>query len=277
MLINKVYTDSSAQKMGLEVGDIVKSIGGQDVLAAGYDASLLLLEGAEGSKVKVTYNHSGEENTAELTRSAVEAQSVEYTQIDDIYYIRINLFCNTTANQFASALTAAQSAENVVGLIIDVRDLHGGYDIGVAASMLDMLLPTGKLITGVYSGNERKVLYTSDENCVTLPIAVIVNENTVGFSELFAAVLADSDTCRIVGKTTAGKGTLQQLVKLNDGSAVDITIAELETPGGTAFNGTGLKPDFDVDPLEGFVRTNIPDASTDAQYKKALEVVRSIA
>ncbi|MEA4911643.1 MAG: S41 family peptidase [Oscillospiraceae bacterium] len=277
MLINKIYNDSSAQKMGLEVGDVVKAIGGEDVLAAGYDAAVLLLDGVEGSKIKVTYNKSGEENTAELTRSTVEAQSVEYTQVDDVFYIRINLFCNTTANQFATALSAATAAENVVGLVIDVRDLHGGYDVGVAASLLDMLLPTGKLITGVYSGNERKVLYTSDDNCVTMPISVIVNENTVGFSELFAAVLADSSSCRIVGKTTAGKGTLQQLVKLNDGSAVDITIAELETPGGTAFNETGVKPAFDVDPLENFVRTSTPDAATDAQFKKALEVVRSIA
>lgn len=276
MLVNKVYNESSAQKVGIEAGDIITSIDGNDVLLIGYDEAKKLLEGVEGSKVGVLYNKDGEENAAELTRASAEVPSVEYTMVDDVCYIRVSAFCNTTITQFEYALNAASSSETVAGVIIDVRDLFGGYDLQVAADMLDVLLPTGKLITGVYANDERKVLYTSDENSFSLPVVVLANENTVGFAELFTAVMADSSNCRVVGKTTAGKGTLQQLVKLNDGSGVDITVAVLETPAGNIFNEAGVLPDFEVEPLEGFVRTAIPDETADAQFRKALSVVRSL-
>ncbi len=276
MLVNKVYNESSAQKVGVEAGDIITSIDGNDVLLIGFDEAKKLLEGIEGSKVNVLYNKSGEENAAELTRASAEVPSVEYSMVDDVCYIRVSSFCKTTITQFEYALNAASTSETVTGVIIDMRDLFGGYDPQVAADMLDVLLPTGKLVTGIYANDERKVLFTSDENSFSLPVVIIANENTVGFAELFTAVMADSNSCRVVGKTTAGKGTLQQLVKLNDGSGVDITVAVLETPSGSVYNETGVVPDFEVEPIEGFVRTQIPDETTDAQFRKALSVVRSL-
>ena len=276
MLVNKIYNESSAQKVGLEVGDVITSVDGQDVLLVGYDAAELLHDGIEGSKTTVVYNKAGEEQSAELTRASAEIPSVEYTIVDDVCYIRVNAFCNTTITQFEYALNAAATNEGVVGVIIDLRDLFGGYNLEIAADMLDMLLPQGKLIMGVYEGGERKVLYTSDDNSFSLPISIIVNENTKGFSEVFAAVMADSANCRLVGRTTAGKGTLQQLVKLNDGSGVDITVAVIETPAGNVFNGSGVVPDFDVAAADGFVRKAIPDEAYDAQFNKAMSVVRSL-
>ncbi len=276
-VVNNVVAESSAEKMEMQAGDIITKIDDQDVLTIGYDAAAeLLTSGAENSKINVTYNRSGEEAVVELTRATTESVAVSSTLIDNLYFIRIDKFSGATLTQFRRAVQTAQSTEGVIGIIFDVRDTSGGYDISIIANMLDLLLPTGTMISGNYAGDQVKVLYTSDDKAVNLPMAVLVNEKTTGFAELFAAVLGDADNCRVVGSKTAGKGKLQQLIKLTDGSGVDVTVATLLAPKSGAFDGVGVKLDAEVAVSENFVRTATPDEMTDAQYKRAADAVRAM-
>ncbi|MEG2259143.1 MAG: S41 family peptidase, partial [Oscillospiraceae bacterium] len=275
-VVNNVISESAADKMDIKVGDIITKVDDKDVLAVGYDEAVsMLLNRNEGDKIAVAYNRAGEENTVEIIPNAVETTSVIHSQIDDIYYIRIDRITKLTQNQFKSAIDSALGAENVRGIVFDVRDLFGGYDISIIAGMLDRLMPTGTLVKGTYKDSQSKVLYTSDDESVKLPMAVIVNDYTYGFAELFAAVMSEADNCAIVGKTTAGHGTLQQLVKLTDGSGVDITVATLSTSSGRSFNIDGLKPDYDVSVPDSFIRVVQPNEQNDPQYKKAAEIIRA--
>ncbi|MDO4566130.1 MAG: S41 family peptidase [Oscillospiraceae bacterium] len=277
MVINRVTEGSSADLVGLIVGDTITRIDDLDVLSVGYDTALTLLSGAEGSRVVLTYNRDGVETNAELTRSTTEATSVNYALIDDIAYIRVETMNNTTASQFASALSQARSAEGTAGLVIDLRDTSGGYDVSVAAAMLDDMLPAGDIIRGRYQGGEIRTIYTSDEEQAGMNCAVLVNANTRGFAELFAAVMSERASCYVVGTATAGQGTLQQLVRLDDGSGVNITVAELLTPSDASFNDTGLEPDLVVEAGENFILLSRPDESSDAQYRRAIEALRSMS
>ena len=276
MVINRVTPGSSADSMGLQSGDVITKIDDLDVLSIGYDAAYEMLGGTEGSTSTVVYNRSGDEDTVELTRTTTESTSVIYTTIDDIGYIRIDAMNSTTATQFSRAIVEAEAAEGISGIVVDLRDTTGGYDISVAAAILETVLPSGAIINGRYSGNEIKTLFTSDSSGISSPIAVLINENTTGFAELIAAVIADEyENGFVVGKTSAGRGTLQQLIMLSDGSGVDITVAELLTPSGTSFDGVGVKPDYEVDAGENFILTSPPDEISDAQYARAAEALRA--
>ncbi|MEG2938616.1 MAG: PDZ domain-containing protein, partial [Oscillospiraceae bacterium] len=143
-VVNHVVSESAADKMDIKVGDIITKVDDKDVLAVGYDEAVsMLLNRNEGDKIAVAYNRAGEENTVEIIPNAVETTSVIHSQIDDIYYIRIDRITKLTQNQFKGAIDAALGAENVRGIVFDVRDLYGGYDISIIAGMLDRLMPTG--------------------------------------------------------------------------------------------------------------------------------------
>lgn len=276
MVINRVVPDSSADKIGLVAGDVITRIDGQDVLVIGYDSAREMLAGVEGSRSEIVYNHEGTETTAELTRSTTESTSVTYTQYNDIAYIRVERMNNTTAAQFARAVSEADMAEGSAGTIIDLRDTSGGYDITVAAEMLDALLPAGDLIKGRYKGDEIQTVYTSIEGGTNARTVVLVNEKTTGFAELVAAVMGEQVRCDVVGKPTAGHGTLQQLIKLSDGTGVDVTVAELLTPNESSYNLTGVTPSYEVEAGDNFI-LSAPDEALDAQYKRACDILRAAA
>lgn len=277
-VINNVAPESPAAKMEMQVGDIITKVNEEDVLAIGYEeAASRILNCTEGTQITLTYNRSGEEHSVDIIPTAVEVTTVIHSQIDDIYFIRVDRITDLTLNQFKSAIVAAQEAENVKGIVIDLRDLFGGYDISIVAGMLDRMLPTGTIVSGVYKDGENKVLYTSDEESVNKPVAVLINEFTSGFSELFAAVMGEADNCTLVGTTTDGMGTLQQLIKLTDGSGVNVTVAELRTPSGESYNETGVAPDYTVNVPESFIRLATPTEQDDPQYAKAAEIIRAAA
>ncbi len=276
MVINRVVPDSSADKIGLVAGDVITRIDGQDVLVIGYESAREMLAGVEGSRSEIVYNHEGTETTAELTRSTTEATSVTYTQYNDIAYIRVERMNNTTAAQFARAVSEADMAEGSAGTIIDLRDTTGGYDITVAADMLDTLLPAGDTIKGRYKGDEIQTVYTSLEGGTSARTVVLVNEKTTGFAELVAAVMGEQSRCDVVGKPTAGHGTLQQLIKLSDGTGVDVTVAELLTPNESSYNLTGVTPSYEVEAGDNFILST-PDEALDAQYKRACDILRAAA
>lgn len=277
LTVTNLRKGSSAAELGLLEDDTIVRIDGRDILEYGYEETVSLLRGAAGTKVKITYIRDGEEIEIELTRELIETVTVySSADISGIGYIRIKIFNDNTETHFSAALNSMLKTENVKGLIIDLRDTDGGYNLDSVANMLGSMTPTGAIITGTYADDTSKTLYTSDGTVVSIPIVVLVNENTVGFSELFAGVLGDLDNCKVVGTTTYGKGTLQQLSMLSDGSAVEFTIAVLGTPVSGSFNRVGIKPDYEVE-SDGYVFSDTePNERQDPQLRKAVEVLGSM-
>lgn len=275
-VVQRVYDGSSADEAGMLPQDVIIDIDGNNISAIDEATAFALLEGAEGSRSTITYTRNTEESTVELTRSKIEAESVFGALDNGNYYIRIRKFCNTTAGQFADTVKDAVDSE-ADGIILDLRDLFGGYNLRVAADILDILLPAGTTISAEYKGEAAKVLYTSDADCINLPMVVLVNEKTEGYSELVAAVLGDSGYCSIVGKTTAGKGTMQSLFQLTDGSGLDLTVAKLLAPVSGSYDEVGVKPAYEAEAGEGFVLADeLPDQLMDVQYKRAIDVIGSL-
>ena len=283
--ISHVRPESSAKMAGLEVGDVIKQIDDVDTYGMSVEEAEQMLIGTEGNSISLIYSRqeidasSSVELTSTVPFARIEVSGITTSRVENVYYINVSSMWESVPADFARAAREAEmayQANEARGLVIDIRDLNGGYNIGLIAEMLDILMPTGTTISGVYRDGETKVVYTSDANFLKVPIVVLVNKNTKGYSEMFAAVLASLPTCRLVGNTTYGKGTLQELIRLSDGSAIDVSVALLKPPSGDIFHEKGVIPDFDVKAPEDFIVTaGDPDSFKDPQFNKALEVLHS--
>ena len=192
----------------------------------------------------------------------------------DIACIRITEFSSNTVGQFEKALSTA--LDRADGIIFDIRNNTGGT-VKATAKILDMILPEGPIVSSTDKAGKTKVLYTSDSAEVDLPMVVLVNKNTASAAELFAAALRDYDKAKLVGSNTYGKGVMQDIYPLSDGSAIKITTAKFNPPKSDNFNGVGLKPDFVVDlSAEQEKQWYELDNTNDPQFIKALSVVKAI-
>ena len=276
-VVKSVITDSPADKVGMQIGDIIITVNGEDAFVLGYSEVEKALLGTEGNQLELGFMRSGSEEKAEMVYDTYEANSVISGVIDGKYaYIRFTDFTDLTVSQFKKAYDASIQNEDVRAFVFDVRGLDSGYDLSVVASVLDPLMGQGTMISGVYSGEISKVLYTSDAEQLQYPAIVLVDENTKGLGELFAAVLGEKDNVEIIGNQTAGKGTYQELIKLSDGSGIYVTVCKLIACGHLDFDKTGLTPDFIVLANEEFELTNtVPERRSDMQLRRGLEVMEA--
>ena len=274
-VVSKVVPDSAADKVGMKAGDIIVKVNGEDALAMGFAAVEKLMGGIEGEQVTLVYTREGKEETAELVYTTIESTSVMGYEVEGYYYIRITDFNALTVSQFDYALNYGYTLEDLKGFVFDVRGLSSGYDLAVAAEIMDLLVGQGTLVSGVYANDVTKVLYTSDAEQLTLPCVVLVDAGTRGYGELFAAALGENERVRIVGVQTAGKATHHELVQFTDGSGIYVTTCRLLACGTVDF-GEGVAPDFIVAANEEFVLTEQqPDPVADLQLRKALEVLQA--
>jgi len=270
-----VYPDSPAEISGLAEGDQIVKIAGLDVLTD-YTNALNAIKGDAGTTVTLTYRRAGEDTEVEITRRKITVPSVESEMLDDnIAYIKITDFSTSTVNQFESAIGSALD-KKAEGIIFDIRN-NGGGTMKSAAQMLDMLLPEGPVVSSTDKNGETKVVYTSDSAEVTTPMVVLVNKNTASAAELFAAALRDYEKAKLVGVNTYGKGVMQDIYPLSDGSAIKITTAKFNPPVSENFDGVGLKPDFVVElSAEQEKLWYELDSTTDTQLIKAISVVKAL-
>lgn len=270
-----VYEDSPAKVSGLQKGDQLVKIAGIDVLT-NYADAINALKGDAGATVIVTYRRAGEEFEVEITRRKITVPSVETEILDsNISYIKVTDFNNNTSSQFESAISSAISAKRA-GIIIDIRN-NGGGTLKSAAEMIDLIVPEGPVVSSKKKNGEEKVIYKSDSAEVNIPIAILVNKNTASAAELFACALRDYGKAKLVGSQTYGKGVMQDVYPLSDGSAIKITTAEFNPPLSENFNGVGLKPDFVVDlSAEQEKLWYELTVETDPQLIKALSVVKAL-
>lgn len=271
--IVQVYSDSPAESAGLRQGDLILEVDGtstRDLELAQVSDALI---GEKGTTVNLTYRRNGSDATVEITRRQYSQSSVTSQVLDgEIGYLRITSFESNTPSLLNDALNDLQ-AQEVRGLVFDLRDNAGG-DTNSCMECLDQLLPEGVLGYSRTSDGKRQILATSDSSEVDLPMAVLVNENTASMAELFAAVVRDYEKGDLVGNTTYGKGVLQTLYPLDDGSAVQLTTAYFDPPAGENFDGVGLTPDYEVDLGRDQLAT-MGSLDGDDQLEKAVSVLRS--
>lgn len=273
MLVGKVYDGSTAASAGILPGDLIIKVDDINLSADTYAESEALLIGEAGTKVTLKVRRDGEDTEMEITRRVLTPTNVTAVPFDNYYYIRVDDFTESTPDQFSKAVEKAISA-GAQYLVFDVRSVNSGL-ISSAATVLDRLVGSGDMLYVEYNDGSKETLYTSNSRETDIPMVVLVNESTAGAAEFFAAGLRDFGKAKIVGMQTAGVGSLQKIYKLDDGSAIQLTIGKYYLANSkTAWEGFGVVPDHMVslDYTPDFSNLSAINPGFDAQFAKAIEV-----
>lgn len=266
VLIVEPYEDAPAYKAGIRKGDRVIEVDGRDISDMDLSAAVALIKGDKGTQVRLTVIRDGSRMEFEITRDAVDVKTVDYEmQEDGIGYIIISQFDDVTTKQFKEAVLELQK-QDMKGLVIDVRSNPGGV-LSVVVDILDEIVPKGLIVyTDDVNGNRKEYSGKSD-NELNVPIAVLVDGNSASASEIFAGTMQDYGKAAIIGTQTFGKGIVQTIQPLTDGSAIKYTIAKYYTAKGQDIHGHGVTPDIVVE-YDG-------NENGDNQYDAAMEYVKS--
>ncbi len=268
--VNEVFEDSPAEKAGVKEGDTLTKVDGDSISGKDLSDVVSKVQGDEGTKVKVTFvsASSGKEYTKTMTRAKVTVNTVSGKMLENnIGYICISEFTQETHTQFDKVYKKLQK-EGMDGLIIDLRDNTGGV-VATTCEILDELLPEGMLVyTKDKDGNTEKQNSDNKES-FDKPIALLVNGYTASASEIFTAAMQDFGKGPVIGTKTYGKGVVQQMFPLPDGSGIKLTVSEYFSPKGREINGKGIEPDITIKDT----RERQGD-SNDAQLKKAIKEIK---
>ena len=251
--IVKIFDNSPANDAGLQVGDIIYKIDGEEV--AGTDMDILVktkIRGEEGTSFKMTVLRGDERKEVELdlTRRSIEVETVAGKMLDNnIGYIAVSQFDAVTSEQFKSNIESLQS-QGMTKLIVDLRGNPGGL-LDQVVDMLDYILPDGLVLYTEDKYGKREEYYSDGSHELKIPMVVLVNENSASASEVFTATFRDFEWGTVVGKTTFGKGIVQNVLPLGDGTAVKITTQHYYPPSGYDLHKVGIKPDLEVNLNEG--------------------------
>lgn len=247
--IIRVYDNTPATNVGLEVGGFITAIGDTSTRSMSDTAAMTsALLGEEGSTVNIKYlTPLREEQSFEITHANYTTPSISTVRLMDngVGYLRIDSFTSGTAGEFRNAVNSLTN-QGATSLIFDLRD-NSGENLNAALVATDYCVPSGLIAQSQDKGGNVADLRMSDENEITLPMVCLVNGSTASGAELFANALRKMAGATIVGSTTAGKGVLlSDPQSLSDGSAVVITVGILLDNEGKNWNGTGLTPDVDA-------------------------------
>ncbi len=244
--IVNVYEDSPAEKAGLKAGDILEKIDDHEVGDEQLDTVVSWIKGEKGTDVKITVLRDGEELELTATRDTIEVKTVSYEMKENqIGYIRVSEFDTVTYDQFKEALDDLEN-QGMQGLVVDLRNNPGG-SLDTVTNMLRLLLPEGTIVSTKDKNGKKDEITCDGTHEFKKPMAVLVNQYSASASEIFSGAVQDYGTAKIVGVTTYGKGVVQQLMDLGDGTCLKVTIAEYYTPNGRSINGKGVEPDVEVE------------------------------
>lgn len=272
IVIVQPMEDSPAQKAGIKAGDIIYAVNGENI--AGQDLTTVLskVKGEADTTVKLTIIREGEADYLDIDvkRGKIEDKTVDFRMLQqNIGYIKVTGFEEVTSKQFSSAVNTLEK-DGMNGLVIDLRD-NGGGRLDAAVSMLDRLLPKGLL---VYTKDKKGVAekyYAEDDKQVNVPMAVLVNGNSASASEVFSGALQDEGVAKLVGTTTFGKGIVQTIFGLKDGTAIKMTTSKYYTPKGRNIHGTGLTPDIEVELDKSTLLNRTEEFIIDNQMQTAID------
>ena len=266
--------NSPAEKAGLQAGDIVYAV--DDIRVSGKDLSSVsaMMKGEEGTKVTLTVIRSEQKGYLNIvvTRAEIEDDTVAYQMLENgIGYIQVTGFEEVTIQQFSDALEDLEK-QNMKALLLDLRDNGGGL-LKTAVAMLDRMLPEGLVVYTEDSQGVSDKYYAEDAIQVTVPVAILVNGNSASASEVFSGAMQDKGKAVLVGTKTFGKGIVQTIFDLKDGSALKMTTSKYFTPKGRNIHGEGLQPDITVELDRDSLNQKDKDGNIkpDNQMEKAIE------
>ena len=231
---------SPAQKSGIKAGDKILKVDGKVVSSKNSDEAITLIKGKKGTEVDLTIKRGEQILDIKVKRDEIVSKTVESKLLDDnIGYIKITSFSEHTNKEFETALNTLKK-DNIKGLVIDLRDNPGGL-LNVCKDIADSLIGEGTIVyTKDNKGNTEYL--KSDSKKLGLPIAVLTNEGSASASEILTGAIIDNKAGISVGTTTFGKGLVQSVRELKDGTGFKLTTAQYFTPNGDYINGKGIKP-----------------------------------
>ncbi|WP_313131281.1 S41 family peptidase [Anaerocolumna sp.] len=269
------FVTGPAYEIGLLPGDIIYKVEGKEV--TGFDLTEVVsrIKGEEGTKVEVSIIREGESEPLDFSipRRVVEVPTISYEMLDGkIGYITISEFDEVTAQQFRDAI-AELDKQGQKGLIIDIRNNPGGL-LNTVSDMLDRMLPKGLIVytKDKYGNREEKKSDGKEE--FSKPLAVIINGRSASASEIFAGAIQDYGKGTIVGTTSFGKGIVQSIIPLQDGTAIKVTVSKYFTPKGQDIHGIGIKPDVTVELKDELKKKVVIKKEEDNQLQKAIEIIK---
>ena len=265
---------SPAEKAGILQGDLIISVDGVEYKAEDMSVAANKIKGESGTTVKLEILRGTETKTFELKRENIKVNPVEGKVLENkIGYIEFSSFDEGTAQEFKTKFEELQK-QGIKSLIIDLRN-NGGGIVDEALEIADYILEKEDVILyEVDKNNEEKIEKSKNDPIINMPIVILTNENTASSSEILAGALKDHGKAKIVGTKTYGKGVIQQLLTLPDGSGLKITSEEYLTPNRTKINKVGIEPDEKVELPESVKNVLTVDEKDDTQLKKAMEILK---
>lgn len=265
---------SPAEKAGIQAGDLIVSVDGVKYKADDMTTASNTIKGEEGTKVNIELLRGTQNVKYEITREKVKVNQVEGKVLsNNIGYIQFTSFDETTAEDFKTKYDEL-AKQGIQSLIIDLRN-NGGGIVDQALDIADYITTKDSvLLYEVDKNNKETVRKAKKDPIINMPIIILTNENTASASEILAGALKDLGKAKTVGTKTYGKGVIQQILKLKDGSGMKVTIEEYQTPNRKKINKVGIEPDEKVE-LPDSVQSifNIKE-SEDTQLQKAIEMLK---
>ena len=246
--IIQLYEGGPGEQAGLRKGDVIKAVDGADVTDKETSDIASMVRDSENASVMLTIQRENEEKTRDVKVEIrdVEIQTVSHEMLsEDTGYIRISEFSEVTSNQYKKAFADLKD-QGMKKLVVDLRDNPGGL-LTAVCGVLRQILPEGLIVYTEDKNGKREEETCDGKNKLDMPLAVLVNGNSASASEIFAGAVKDYGIGTIVGTTTYGKGVVQTIQPLTDGSAVKITIAKYFTPKGNDINKKGITPDVEAE------------------------------
>ncbi len=249
IVVFEVFPGSPAEESGLSPGDYLLEADGEELTGQGVSRAVELLRGPSRVPVEVLIKRPGADDPLKISvnRAEITVATVFSEMLDDgLGYIRISSFDSNTAGEFSSQFRDIERRGLSTGLILDLRNNPGGL-VDQAVEIARLLVPEGEIVRLVGRDGEVRNTYYSSAEKKPYPIVVLINEDSASSSELLAGALQDRNAALLVGKTTYGKASVQQLANLVDGSGILLTIARYFTPSGHDIHEHGIAPDFEVE------------------------------
>ena len=271
--IVQLYEGGSGEQAGLKKGDVLKAIDGEDVTEKETSDIASMIRESDKDSVTLTIQRNEETKEIKVEIRDVEIQTVSHEMLDDeTGYIRISEFSEVTSNQYKKAFEDLQD-KGMKKLVVDLRDNPGGL-LTAVCDVLRQILPEGLIVYTEDKNGKKEEEKCDGKSELAMPLAVLVNGGSASASEIFAGAVKDYGIGTIVGTTTYGKGVVQTIQPLSDGSAVKITIAKYFTPKGNDINKKGIAPDVEAEVSEDSTDWTELTHEEDTQLQAALKEIR---
>ncbi len=270
-IITGTIAGSPAEAAGLQENDVLAEVEGESTKGLDLSTVVSRVRGEEGTVVELTILRDGKHMTVSIERAKIESPTVETEDpVDGIGYLRITEFDDVTPDQFSEGIADLQ-AKGMQGLLLDLRSNTGG-NLDAVCEIADELLPEGVIVYTLDRDGNREDFESDGERSVDFPIVVLTNDYTASASEILAGAIRDYGFGKLVGTTTYGKGVVQRIYRLGDGSALKLTVESYFTPSGFDLNGVGLSPDVEIE----FDSDAYEKDKTDNQRDEAARVLRQL-